>query len=285
MEFVFNIKNLFKKSTQAFLILFLLLSPSVFAERLSGPFDHSVFDDFLKAVVNEKGDVNYQLARENRALLDQYVGYFESSKFDTKDFSDHWPREERLATALNLYHAGVIRLVLDYYPIRSIQDIPGGWDLTVVRFGGKQMWSLNDIRQNEIIGKFRDEKIHTAIACGSKGCPPFPREAYTGPKVEGQLYEASIDFVNDLEFNEIIPEDKRVKISKIFKWYGKDFRLDFGFAEENKFSSNENAVLAFLTYYIQDPEKIEFLESRRYKIKYQHFDWSLREWGNHLQTT
>lgn len=281
MEFVSKaLSVLFKRVWLCFFIFLLLSLSNAYANGVSKPIDHSLFNDFLKIVVNDKGDVNYVKARESRALLENYLSYFESREFDLHAYDDEWVREEKLATLLNLYHAAVIRLVLDYYPVHSIQDIPGGWDLTIIHLGAKRMLSLNDLRVNEIMGTFHDEKIHTVLACGAKSCPPFPREVFTGPKVEGQLYESAVAFVNDQKFNEISAKSKTVAISKIFKWYGKDFQLDFGFAEENKFSSSENAVLTFFSYYLQDPEKIEFLETRRYKIKYQPFDWSLREWGN-----
>ncbi len=284
MEFVSKASQALKRLCFYLFILLCLPLINAHADGVSKPIDHALFNDFLQIVVNEKGEVNYIKARENRAMLEKYLSYFESPDFSLSSYDGEWVREEKLATMLNLYHAGVIRLVLEYYPVRSIQEIPGGWDLTIIHLGGKRMLSLNDLRETEILGNFRDEKIHTVLACGSKSCPAFPREVFTGTKVEGQVYESTVAFVNDPKFNEISVDSKKIKISKIFKWYAKDFQLDFGFSEHNKLSSPENAVMTFFSYYLQDPEKTEFLDTRRYKIKYQPFDWSLREWGNHLQT-
>ena len=123
------------------------------------------------------------------------------------------------------------------------------------------------------------KKIDTALACGAKSCPALSREAYTGPRVEGQLFLAAQRFVNDPERNHIDPAAKAVKISKIFKWYGNDFKLDFLSEErDQRFSESEYAALSFIANYLKDEKKIQFLEENGYKIKYLDFDWKLNEW-------
>lgn len=267
-----------RKILAAFFFLIILPAFNAHAYRLDEPFDHVVFDSFLKKVVNENGEISIDKARENQALLDEYLGHFSSKDFLEGDFDKHWPREERLATLLNLYHAGLIKQILNYYPISSVNEVPGFWDMGVVWIGDKTSLSLNDLRRYKLIENFRDEKIHTVLACGAVSCPGFPRQAFTGPEVEGQLYVETRKFVNNEKFNQIIPDKKKVMLSRIFKWYASDFQLDFGFTDEKEvFTPDENAVLSFIAYYMDDVEKIRFLEERRYKIKYMPFDWKLNE--------
>ena len=105
------------------------------------------------------------------------------------------------------------------------------------------------------------------------------REAFTGPKVEGQLFLLTRKFVNDPVFVDVTPGRKKIRISKIFKWYGKDFKLDFGTPEpRGKFSEDDNAVLSFLAYYLEDEAKGEYLQEAKYKIEYPAFDWTLNDW-------
>ena len=280
MEFVFKTKSpsLSRVFILACLFVFICV-PLVFAERLSEPFDHSKWDGFLKTVVNERGEVNFELAKKHAAELNDYLDYFANSEFKRSDFQSHWPREEQLAAFLNIYHASLIKLILEYYPIKSVQDVPGFWDLGVVWIGNENSYSLNAIRERSLIGAFRDEKIHTALACAAKSCPGFPQEAFTGPLVEGQLYLASRKFVNSEDYVRIDLEHEKVYLSRILQWYAKDFKLDFGFTDEYEiFTDVENAVLSFVAYYMEDADKINFLEQRRYKIKYLPFDWGLNEW-------
>ncbi len=264
---------LFKNSPVFLLGFFLFLTPP--ASALEKPFDHSAWDQFLKAYVNDKGQLNFQMAKKDPRLLTEYLQQLGAIPLEQFDAS--WPREERLAVWLNAYHAGVVRVILDHYPVRSIHDIPGVWDLPLVRIG-KQSFSLNGIRSIQLIEIFRDEKIHVALACGARSCPRFRREAYTGPRAEGQLFLATREFVNAPEYNQITPGEKTIFLSHLFKWYEQDFTLDFGSPEnDSKLSPQQMAVLSFIVHYLEDAKKIEYLEARRYKVKYLPFEWALNE--------
>lgn len=256
----------------ALLSLF-LLPQTLPAQQI--PFDHSLWDQFLKTYVNEAGEVDYARVQREPETLRQYLAAAES--VIAEDFSA-WPREERLALLVNLFNAAVIEIATKHYPIKTLNEIPGVWDLPAVKLGGKNL-SLNQLRQVHLVGQFRDEKIQTVLSSGAKSAPMLRREAFTGPRVEGQLYLAARDFVNDPLRNPIQPGKKHLTISRIFKWYAGDFKLDFGFRDEDdKYSVEENSVLAFLAYYLDDRAKIEYLEERRYKIKYAVFDWTLNDW-------
>lgn len=243
---------------------------------LDKPFDHSSWDAFLKKFVNDEGEVDYAGIKKDPVLLNEYLAQI--AAIDLGDFNDHWPREEKLALWLNAYHAGVISAIVQHYPVKSIQSIPGVWDAATVPVALKNH-SLNDIREGGLLSVFRDEKIHTALACGAKGCPKLKSEAFTGQKVEGQLFLATKAFVNNPERNKIVPGEKKIILSRIFKWYAKDFQLDFGTVEKNDdMTSEEMAVLSFIAHYLEDSQKIEYLETGHYKIKYFPFDWSLNDW-------
>ncbi len=243
-------------------------------------FDHSAWDAFLKKFVNEKGDVNYQAVKKDSAGLNDYLKSL--AAVDAVTISG-WPREEAVAYWLNAYHAAMIKLVVENYPVRSVQRIPGFWDIAAVRLGLARLaddnLSLNDIRIKNLIGIYRDEKIHLVLSLAAKGGPRLPREAFTGSKVEGQLFLLTRQFVKDPAFVAVEPGRKKIRISRLFKWYGQDFNLDFGISEPfGKFSKIETAVLSFLAHYLEDEAKQEYLQEGRFKIEYPTFDWSLNDW-------
>jgi hypothetical protein len=254
-------------------LLFLSVLPAGMA------FDHSAWDAFLKKQVDEKGSVDYQaIARDPKALQDYLASLMAVSDLEMKS----WPREERLAFWLNAYHATLIKLVVEHYPVTSVEKIPGFWDISVIRFGkvskDQKQYSLNDIRSQNLIGVFHDEKIHMALSLASRGGPRLMPGAFTGPKVEGQLFLLTRQFVNDAAFVDIALNRKKIRISKIFQWYGKDFKLDFGTPEPfGNFSTTDTAVLSFLAYYLEDEAKGEFLQQAQYKIEYPPFDWTLND--------
>ena len=73
--------------------------------------------------------------------------------------------------------------------------------------------------------------------------------------------------------------EKKVRLSRLLKWYGEDFRLDFGtFQNERRFTPIENAVLSFVAHYIAETDQLIYLEEKNYKIKNMTFDWSPSEW-------
>ena len=237
------------------------------------PYDHSLWDSFLKKYVNEAGEMDYAAASKDPSLLNQYLELY--SKMDVAKLNI--PREEALAFWLNLYHAALVKKVLEKYPIKSILDIPSVWDASAIHLGNEQL-SLNQIRNEKLMGTFRDEKINVVLACTGRSCPGFKREAFTGPKVEGQLFLYAREFVNSSQ-NDIVPGKKKIYLSRIFKWYAKDFSLDFGQLENDRgWSGEEFAVVSFVANYLDDAEKKDFLERGKYKVKYLPFSWALAEW-------
>lgn len=271
----------------AFLCLFLfLLSAPAQADEALAPFHHSEWEQFLKKYVNEKGEVNYRAAKREPALLN---AYFEKLKGIPKDTLQGWSREEKIATFINAYNASVVQMILAHYPLKTITEIPGVWDLATLQVstdnilkgwtaGGK--YSLNQIQKDVLLGLFRDEKILFALSSGTKGSPRLRQEAYQGPKLEGQLYLAAREFVNDASKNQIEAGQKKIILSRLFKWHAEDLLMNWGNFPEEKahWKPEEMAVLNFLAHSLDDPKKAEFLQEGKYKVTYSAFDWALNEW-------
>lgn len=253
-------------------LLLLGLCSSAFA--LDAPFDHSLFDQFLKKYVNEAGDVDYAAAKKDPSLLDEYLKVV--ANIDTKDFAN-WPREEMIAIGINAYHASLIRKVLDHYPVTSVQKIPGFWQMDTVTLS-KKHYGLNGLRQQFLMLNYRDVKVHMALSYGAKGGPRLSRDAYTGTTIDAQLFLAAKKFMNDETKNSITPGKKKIYLSKLFEWHNNDFKLDFAsFENEKNVSQSDYAILSFAANYLEDPAKISYLEDGRYKIKYLNFDWTLND--------
>jgi len=252
------------------------------AFSVSDAFDHSLWDAFLKKYVNERGEVNYRAIVQDPKELNYYLAHLMAA--DPSAVIKKWPREEAMAFWLNAYHALLIKLIVENYPVASVQKIPSVSDIAAFRLGdpktGQIQYSLNDIRVKNLIGTYRDEKIHLALSVGARGGPRLMREAFTGPKVEGQLFLLTRQFVNDPAQVDVVPGRKKIRISKVFKWYGADFNLDFGTPQPvGKSTPIESAVLSFLAYYLEDEAKSEFLQDGSYKLAYLPFDWSLNDQG------
>ena len=105
-----------------------------------------------------------------------------------------------------------------------------------------------------------DPRIHFALNCASKSCPPIG--VYTPDQIDDQLDLAAQNFIQqDLK---IIPDRNMISISKIFQWY----LVDFG---------GKHAIPGFLIPYLVDGEDIGWLEENQnnLKIRFHTYNWGL----------
>lgn len=259
-------------------------------EVKSDNFDHSYspYNQLLNQNVDD-AKVNYQGFINQRAEFAAFLRTLGS--VDENDFQT-WTEEQKLAFWINAYNAFTIKAIIDNYPIKrsfslvgifyapsnSILQIKGVWNKLQFRAVGK-MVALEEI-EHEILRKdFNEPRIHMAINCASISCPDLSSEAYTPDKLEEQLKEASISFVNNPQKGVLVNmENGRVKFSKIFKWFGQDFIRNYGNKNLlNNYSLKENAILNFSADYINSDETKKYLMNNKLKIGYLGYDWHLNE--------
>ncbi|MHC5065831.1 MAG: DUF547 domain-containing protein [Planctomycetota bacterium] len=177
---------------------------------------HAGFDALLKKHVRQER-VDYLRLREDD--LPELEAYLDSlAKQNLAEFSE----SAKLAFYINLYNATMIHEV-----VLRLRAGFGGADNDFamfkepfVRQADKRV-SLNDL-ENEIIRKQFDEpRIHVALVCGARSCPPLIKTAYTADNLEALLQKNMQRFVNDSFRNKISSE--RASLSKIFEWYADDF--------------------------------------------------------------
>jgi len=169
-------------------------------------------------------------------------------------------KPEKLAYLINLYNAGTVKLIADHYPLASIRDLPKPWDQAVIPYFGAKI-SLNHL-ENEIIRKeFQEPRIHFALNCASKGCPPLRLSPYSGKHLEAELDSVATAFLRDPERNRL--ENDTLKLSQIFEWYGKDF--------DGKYGGFQNFVESRLG------EKTQSKSKRKRVTIYLPYDWKLND--------
>jgi hypothetical protein len=220
------------------------LSPAVGA-----PFDHThaLFGAVLKTHVSD-GLVDYRALKANPQTLDRYLDALAAASRKT---FDAWPEPQRLAYLINLYNAATLRLVVDHYPVKSIRDIrhgeQGPWDRPVVRlFGGRV--TLNHL-EHEIVRKQYDEpRIHMALVCAAKSCPPLRGEPFVADRLDKQLEEQSRRFLKSPAGLQIDRGRNEARLSAIFKWYGKDFPSVRAFAEQHSGKRLQGLDIRYLDY-------------------------------------
>ena len=189
------------------------------AEVPQGPvFDHSAFDLILRESVSD-GLVDYAHIRTARAHeLDAYLARLSAADV-TKLL-----RNERLAFYINLYNATMIRAVLDHNAPDWTPADDGGkvFDEPRVHLGDSTL-SLNQLEKTILIRRFREPRVHTALVCAARSCPPLLPRAYRGRDLVRVLAANMKQFLADTSFNKIDTAAHTLRLSPIFKWYADDF--------------------------------------------------------------
>ncbi len=178
---------------------------------------HDGFDSLLKKYVSSAGKVNYKGLKKDEGKLDSYLQKLESTNIEKS-----WSRNKKLAFWINAYNAYTIKLILKNHPVKSIMDLHNGkpWDVKWIKLDNRTL-SLNNIENDIIRPQFNEPRIHFAVNCAAKSCPPLLNKAWTANNLNTYFDRQTKSFINNSNYNSI--SSNKVEVSKIFDWYGKDF--------------------------------------------------------------
>jgi hypothetical protein len=179
--------------------------------------DHTLWNELLQQFVTSGGKVNYKGFRSKRTDLQAYL-----DELSANPVQDNWSRSEKMAYWINAYNAFTIKLIVDNYPVKSIMDLHQGkpWDVKWIKLGSKT-YSLNEIEHDILRPKYQDARIHFAVNCAARSCPPLLNQAWTGENLNTNLEKQTRSFINNPRYNSI--SKRKVEVSKIFEWYASDF--------------------------------------------------------------
>ncbi|MEX2336721.1 MAG: DUF547 domain-containing protein [Fulvivirga sp.] len=224
------------------------------------PPSHQLWNELLNKNVDAQGMVDYEGFIRSKQQLQQYLDKLSNTPPDPETWSD----AEQLAYWINAYNAFTVKLIIDNYPVESITalhptlNVPGlntVWHKKFFKIGGQES-SLDEIEHDILRKQFKDPRIHFAIVCASFSCPPLRQEAYNAQRLDSQLEEQAVRFINDPRRNKL--STSNVQLSKIFRWFREDFTRD-------------GSLISFLNRYANTK-----LESDA-KISYLDYDWKLNK--------
>jgi hypothetical protein len=195
-------------------------------------FSHADLDRVLRRFVDDDGLVDYPALAREPFVLGAYVGQL--AAYSPASHPALFPDEAaRLAYWLNAHNAVALRLVLEHYPIRSVQDVTTWWSRALPHgagfFSGQRFplggrsTSLHGL-ESRILGRaFGDPRIHLALHRASLGGAALPREAFHPARLEAQLARATRRFLDEPRNFRIDPATRSVQLSAIFAWHEGDF--------------------------------------------------------------
>ncbi|MEL6718985.1 MAG: DUF547 domain-containing protein [Bacteroidota bacterium] len=210
---------------------------------------HQNWDQLVRKYISATGKVNYKGFKADKAKLEAYL-----QELANNPPKSDWKRNEAMAYWINAYNANTIKLIVDNYPVKSIMDLYGGkaFDRKWIKIGDKT-YSLNNIENDILRPRYKDARIHFAVNCAAKSCPPIHNRAWTATNLNGTLQAKAKAFINNAQFNSI--SKSSVELSKIFEWYAGDFGNIITYL--NKYAATE----------IKDNAK----------VGYKEYNWALNE--------
>ncbi len=165
-------------------------------------------------------------------------------------------KNDRAAFRINLYNASMLNVVLDNYPLKTVTKI-GFFPFSVFKKNhvstSRGKISLNTLEKKQLLVDFPDSRVHFAVNCASRSCPPLRSDIYTGGKLNAQLNEQAQHFADSREA--VYIKGNTAYYSELFKWYAKDFKTSNPAKVLNKYRSKKL--------------------SSRLSTNWQKYDWSL----------
>ncbi len=258
------------------LALFLLLAPAVaFAQavpdrapdRSTAEPDYSQWNRILAAYYDPSHGMDYGAlkAKEARALqtLRQQLARTNVAALN---------RKQQLAYWINVYNVNTVATIVEHYPVDSIRDISTDPIIRLNVFKkervpfGKELLSLDDVENKKIREPFRDARIHFAINCAAKSCPPIRPEAFVGARLDAQLDEQARRFLSSHVGYKRDDDELTIHTTKIMDWFGDDFEKWAG------------GRVAFLRKYVPADKQQLIASAREIDVEYDDYDWSLNDW-------
>jgi len=202
----------------------------------------------------DNGVVEYSVWQDNPDF-DRLVGQI--ARADTSEMN----RREKLVFYINSYNILAARGILDGRSPASLWGRFVYFKMDKYTVAGEEI-TLFDLERERII-PLGEPRIHFAIVCASKSCPPLRNEAYTLSRLDRQLDSAARGFINDPDKNRFDTAAREALISKIFDWYEEEFEVAAGSLQQ------------YLANYVTDADASAMLREEAFDVDYLPYDWSL----------
>jgi hypothetical protein len=254
------------------------LATSLAAQALDH--EHARWDDLLRKHVayiqnGSASRVDYAGFAQDRARLKAVLDEYQKV---TRSEFDKWTKPQQQAFLMNAYNAFTIEKILTRYPdIKSIKDFGtvfgNPWkDKFFTLFG--QPASL-DMIEHEILrkeGVYDDPRVHVAVVCASIGCPALRVDAFKPGKLDAQLEESMMRFLGDDTRNRYNQQTRKLEISRIFDWYGKDFEKG-----HKGYTSVKATMAKYADYVARREEDRDAVRKQKADVAFLEYDWALND--------
>jgi Protein of unknown function, DUF547 len=234
-----------------------LPTPTVTVAALDA--DHKELAAVLALCVKSNG-VDYATLRRERTALERYRAQLATATMPSD-------KAGKLALIINAYNACTLHLVVlklpadeTTWPTWSIKMAGGTvnsvWESYTFVVAG-QRYTLDQL-EHQLLRPLGDPRVHFAVNCASRSCPPLLAKPFLAHTVDVQLNTVATTFATDAYHVRLA--NGTLQVNPILDWFAEDFSVVGG-------------VAAFLAPRATPPVR-QYLEAGK-KIRFFEYDWSL----------
>jgi len=210
------------------------------------------YEILLKRDVTPEG-VDYERWSQNSQALENLR---KTTDFyaNTRPPSD---QQQALAWHLNAYNSWILHQILSQWPNKGPLNVSLlFFHKKSINISGEEM-SFQDLEQKVIRPRFKDPRIHFALNCASRSCPPLHSKPFRAEGLSTTLEQLTKDFINNNPHAFTVTKHG-IQLSKIFEWYEKDF-------------GGCKQLIPYINSYHSVPLSTEA------EISFKSYDWSLNQ--------
>jgi hypothetical protein len=115
-------------------------------------------------------------------------------------------------------------------------------------------------------GDYDDPRVHFAVNCASIGCPALREEAFVAERLDAAAGRADAALHERPHAQPLQRAAWRLELSKIFDWYGEDFR-----------PSPAAWLAAQARWLTEDPAQQAAIAAQRLPLRFLDYDWRLND--------
>lgn len=218
--------------------------------------DLGPWDEILHQYVNQQHLVDYtRLKQQDGKKLHEFVASL------GQPGSQNLSSDEKKALLINAYNSMTMEWIIENYPVQSIWDTPSPFKARRFRLGGEPV-SLDEIESR--LREMKDPRIHAALVCAARSCPPLRREAYLPGRLDEQLDANVREWLANSALNNFYPERRLASVSPIFRWYHSDFEAYPG------------GLRGFLLKF-GPPAAMDKLRDGKFAVRFETYHWGLND--------
>ncbi|MBL8681665.1 MAG: DUF547 domain-containing protein [Myxococcales bacterium] len=184
---------------------------------------YQAYDALLRAVVRRSG-VDYRALRARLPELRAFCDWL-AENGPTATPTAFATADSKLAYWLNAYNATVLRAIAESpASMRNVlESMPNsGFFRTRTHRIDRRSMTLDALENREVRERFSDARVHAALNCGARSCPPLAAQAFRPRTVQAQLDRLATAWVNNGAVS-LDASARALRVSSLFQWFSSDF--------------------------------------------------------------